>query len=271
MLALTGMPTDLVVVCSGGSEGDIYYDTNQLPRDMKALDFHKMHSSKWRLTQEGRCQIELVADWIRAKTGLRFSVALISEEVMVKESAVLLALPDVRWQKGDVRLRAREWGELEGHSGAERRVQLEQHSRHLFSNVFFYRPTDGESSADVALRLTSLFRDVCEFNARAAIIVCRTKVAWVIRALLENMPTETYAKIRQDRDAAGQMHPGSILQYTRHEGSGVGIKDAFCRRRIVTPWKGENVEGVWEPMERTEYTNDELRAQVDAVPSFFNC
>jgi broad specificity phosphatase PhoE len=89
----------------------------------------------------------------------------------------------------DERLREREFGILDRLTkrGIEQRYP-EQAAARAFLGKFFHRPPGGESWADVALRVRSLFRDVrLDFPDGDVVVVTHQAVITVFRYVLEGM------------------------------------------------------------------------------------
>lgn len=116
------------------------------------------------LTDTGRSQAAAVGDWLRALPDDRFPTSVLCSPYRRAATTAEIALENQRLALPvltDERLRDRELGIIDGltTTGVEARLP-EEAARRRHLGKFYYRPPGGESWADVALRVRSLFRDI---------------------------------------------------------------------------------------------------------------
>ncbi|HEU0051080.1 MAG TPA: histidine phosphatase family protein [Patescibacteria group bacterium] len=253
-----GAPFELVIVCAGEAQGDGQENNDGFLENTEVLRLHPLYQP---LTDAGRRQAKSAGSWIRENESNRIGLHLVSDENACLETAGLLGLPDALWQiESD--LRAREWGELEALSSAERRRLIERFERDVWANEFFARPGNVESMAQVALRCSALLHLVVnQSHMRRAIIVCKVSVAWALRVLIEHLSSSEYSRIRHERHDKDVLHPGQILLYSRQEEG--GRNDEYTRVCSVCPWNTDLSPNEWISIQRKFFSNEELltRAQ----------
>ncbi|RNE56652.1 histidine phosphatase family protein [Cryobacterium tepidiphilum] len=147
------------------------------------------------LTDTGQSQAVAVGDWLRSLPDDRFPTSVLSSPYRRAASTAQIALENQRVAlpvQTDERLRDRELGIIDGltTTGVETRLPQEAaRRRHL--GKFYYRPPGGESWADVALRVRSLFRDVDHpAYGERMLVVSHDAVITLVRYLCEHL-TET--------------------------------------------------------------------------------
>ena len=118
----------------------------------------------------------------------------------------------------DERLRDRELGVLDllTPAGVAARYP-EEAQRRAWLGKFVYRPPGGESWADVALRLRSLFRDLDEEeDGKRVAVVCHDAVIMLIRYICERLTEQELL----DLAAANSVRNGSVTRLVRPDGTG---------------------------------------------------
>lgn len=121
----------------------------------------------------------------------------------------------------DEPLRDRELGILDRltKSGVEKRFPKEA-ERHLWLGKLYYRPSGGESWAEVALRLRSVLEELNNLRRGPRVmLVCRDAVIMLVRYIREGLAEQEVLE-----PAAGtSILNASITRYARPSGSGAWI------------------------------------------------
>ncbi|WP_197013136.1 histidine phosphatase family protein [Actinomadura viridis] len=116
------------------------------------------------LTDTGRAQAAALGRWLAALPEDERPTRVVSSPYVRALDTVRIALAQAPYEVGievDERLRDREQGVLEGLTPlGVRRRHPEEAERLNRLGKFYYRPPGGESWADLALRLRSLYRDL---------------------------------------------------------------------------------------------------------------
>lgn len=144
------------------------------------------------LTDVGQRQAAAVGDWLRALPDDRFPTSVLTSPYVRAASTARIALENQRLVlpvQTDERLRDRELGIIDGLTTAGVEARLPQEAgrrRHL--GKFYYRPPGGESWADVALRVRSLFRDIdLPGHGERMLVVSHDAVITLVRYLCEHL------------------------------------------------------------------------------------
>jgi broad specificity phosphatase PhoE len=147
------------------------------------------------LSDLGRSQAESVGRWLAAQPPeQRPDVVYASTYRRAAETAALALgrLPDPPPLRHDERLRDRELGILDRLTarGVANRLPEEQ-ARRQWLGKFYYRPPGGESWADVALRLRSVFTDIeVRHRDRRVLLVAHEALVHITRYLIEDLSVE---------------------------------------------------------------------------------
>ena len=92
------MPIDLVLVRHGESEGNAARRFSTAGDNSVFTDeFCSRHSSRLRLTDQGREQARVAGSWLKKNIGERFDRYLVSGYLRAMETAALLELPEAVW------------------------------------------------------------------------------------------------------------------------------------------------------------------------------
>ncbi|MDT5029171.1 MAG: hypothetical protein QOE61_5597 [Micromonosporaceae bacterium] len=146
------------------------------------------------LTEAGQIQAKDLGTWLGSRSP-RPDVVLTSPYLRARQTTEI-ALDGLRQLTGrtpevrvDERLRDRELGVLEMQTAtAIRRHFPDEAARRRKVGDFLYRPAGGESFADVALRLRSLLRDICDDHAgRRVLIIGHDAIVLLLRYVIEGI------------------------------------------------------------------------------------
>jgi len=256
--------------------------------------FFNQTGSKWRLTDKGREQAQLAGKYIREHLGVdEFNGFFVSDYVRAKETAYHLQLPNAKW-KVEPYLRERDYGNM----------QLEKYLENRKSggwfkdcNAFYGSPENGESMAVLSMRIDRVLDTLHrEYSDKNVIIVCHGETMWGFRIRLERMLEDDFNTLDKSSHPHDRIHNCQILHYTRakrpisrkdwlerlEEELGknpemrvmAGAYDAYCQlqpylyqMRSICPTDTNLSSNAWRVIERKQFSNDDLLAQVEGWPT----
>lgn len=261
------MPIDLVLVRHGESEGNIAQKaTERGDHSHFTEEFRNRHNSTWRLSSKGLSQAEAAGKWIRENMTLLmpFGRCYVSEYARALETAARLGIPDAEW-KVDFYLRERDYGSLDAIPDSERYERFADAMRRRTVDSFFWAPPDGESMAQLCLRVDRVIDTLHrECSDKSVIIVCHGEVMWAFRVRLERMLQGRYKELETSKHPFDHIHNCQILHYTRRRdqaGQDCQIVSPFYERmRSICPTNLTLSRNEWEPIVRRSYSNDDLLA-----------
>lgn len=262
------MPINLLLVRHGESEGNIAnYLSKQGSDELFTPEFINRHSSSWRLTDKGIQQAKNAGQWIKNNITANFHRYYVSEYARAKETAALLGFPDAQWYV-EFHLRERDWGILETISHQERMRQFKSVLNRKEIDGIYWKPPNGESMADVCLRIdrviATLHRECSEANV---IIVCHGEVMWAFLLRLLRLSTRQYAELDRSKDPIDRIHNCQILHFTRANPTNNNEIDKYLMWwRSICPWDEKRSHKHWIEISRSRYSNEELLAEVDMIP-----
>lgn len=241
-----------------GQENDMSYFTKELI---------EQPTSYARLDQEGVVQAGPTGAWLRENTALTEGDGYyVSSYVRAMESAYLLGLPHARWQRRN-ELRERSAGDWESFSTIERVQRAKaQPVKSYELDPWNWRAPNGESFADVALRVWQFFHMQHESGKKRSITMCHGYVLLAIRVLLEHMPDEEFRRVYGSKDPHLRTHNGIILHYTRRrepDNPHSPAESSYQWVRTICAWDPALVSSKWKPIEPKALSNAELRRLVE--------
>jgi len=266
------MPKRLVLVRHGFSEGNKakkLITAGAKPEDILTPEFLARHSSKFRLTDEGREQAIVTGAWIRANISTKFDRYYVSEYLRALETAALLNFPAAEWRK-DFNLRERDYGLMDLLSPEQRRrCYLEEMEIYKKDKFLMPIPGGGESIANVCLRVRSVFDTLhreCENDE--VCMVCHGEFLWACRIVLERIAMEAYHDLDASKEPFDRIYNCQVLEYTRIDP--VTGEEASCYKwmRSVCPSNLKLSRNEWVPIVRRRYSNEELLAEVNSNPRY---
>ena len=257
------MPIDLVLVRHGESEGNV---ANRMSRagDHSAFtpEFLSRHSSLWRLSDRGREQAGAAKKCIQEIIGSQFDRHYCSEYIRAMETATLLELPKASWFL-EFYLRERDWGRMDNMSQEERRRRYSDDLRLREIDNFFWSPPNGESMAQVCLRIDRVWHTLHrECSDMRVIMICHADLMWGFRVRLERMPQSRYRILDESKDPKDHIHNCHILHYTRRDPATGFLHPHLDWLRSICPWDITLSSNLWEHIERKKYANEELAQEV---------
>lgn len=261
------MPVDLVFVRHGRSEGNEARERSQRGDDRHyTSDFRKRRNREWRLTDAGIEQATAAGDWIRDNIAEVFFRYETSEYLRARETAAHLRLPDAVWIQ-EILLRERSWGHADFVMPESER--FEQFAAELATrreDPCYWRPPDGESLADVCLRVEwVLGRLRRECAGQSCVLVTHEDVMWAARFVLERLTQEGWRDALLSDDPRAKIHNGQVLHYTRRDPETGELALRMQWVRSVCPWDPARSTGHWQRIQPRGLSNDELLDSVAAV------
>jgi NAD+ kinase len=264
----------LVLVRHGESEGNVVY--NRLVRGLDDQQLKEVIRRRpnisWRLTDNGRSQINAAGKWIVDNLGASFDRYYTSDSVRTMESAALLNLPNAHWWL-QPSLRERDFGLFDLMIPEEDRMRYLR----LFPGLlegrddadYLTSPPHGESLIDLILRANLMYEPLhWEGDGERGIVVCHEMMIWAIRVRIERLAQEQFKKLFTSSDPTNHIHNGQILVYTRSNPETQEPSPVFEWMRSVCPWDNERSlnKGEWTRITRPEFNNDDLLGLVNRIP-----
>jgi NAD+ kinase len=261
------MPKNLVIVRHGQSQRNLAGQHAWERGDLSLFsDIITRPSSLSPLTPLGKEEAACAGKWLKMdmeeSSFLRegFARHYVSSFIRARQTAGLLDLPDAQWYV-DNNIRERNSGIMEDMTPAQRAKYLEGvGNRGHILDPFNFRPLNGESFADVTIRLQFFFGTLHrECSKGNVLVVNHGDVMWALRFLLERWTPEDFNKVRMDKS---QSIPNClIVHYTR--------VDPYTRKetehlnwvRTICPWEALSPTP-WRTITRRRYTSVELLQQV---------
>lgn len=260
------LPNDIVLVRHGESEGNLAYRQSRRGDDSAFTEeFRNRHSSFWRLTDKGREQARMAGEWIRQNIGDRFDRYYVSEFIRAQETAALLGLPDAVWFR-DFYLRERNWGDLELKTQEERALLFGEVLQKRNSDTFFWRPPNGESLAELCLRIDRVLHTLHrECDGKRVVMVCHGEVMWAFRVRLERMSQGRFRELERSSDIRDSILNTQILHYTRCDPGSSYVAPYAQWMRSVCPTDQSLSRNTWERIERPTFSNEDLLEEATLV------
>ncbi|MEQ1561411.1 MAG: phosphoglycerate mutase family protein [Nitrospira sp.] len=264
------LPIDLVLVRHGQSEGNA---ANRLSEkgDNSAFtrDFRDRHTSSLRLTKRGCGQAARAGDWIRRElfgpTG--FDRYITSEYTRAMETAGLLDLPNANWY-ADFYLTERDWGEMDICPPSEREEKFGDAMRGRQVEPFFWRPPNGESFAQLCLRVDRVLHTLHrECSDKRVIIVCHGEVMRAFQVRLERLSQVRFKEVIFSKKPADRIHNCQVTHYTRRNPETGRLSRHAEWVRWVRPTDTPTNESGWQKIERRSYSNNDLLETVRLSPA----
>lgn len=257
------MPIDLVLVRHGQSEGNIANKYSKKGDDRYyTQEFCDRHSSKWRLSNKGIEQAKIAGDWIQKNVSKEFERYYTSEYIRAMETSTLLDLENAVWF-ADFFLRERDWGDFDMLPHKERVNKYADAIRRREIDSFYWTPPNGESMADLCIRLKwildTLHRECSDKNV---IMVCHGEVMWGFRVLLERIPQEAFIELDSSDDEKNRIHNCQVIQYSRKNPKTGEISPYLNWFRSVCPWDTKLSDNKWREIKRPRYSNENLISRV---------
>lgn len=266
---IEGMPLDLILVRHGQSEGNVAVKASKNGDDSHVLnpDFRQRHSSEWRLTDLGVTQAKTAGDWLRSEFGPDpvFDRYYTSSYTRAMETAALLDLPGASWYI-DPHLRERERG-TEDLLSSDERALLTESARIKDEAPLYWRPLNGESIMDTAMRVRSLCGTLHrEMGGKRVIVVCHGEVMESFRVILERMTPQAFKDYSLSKDPADRINNCQVFHYTRRDPRNGTIHLHLNWWRSINTSNPSEGNPDWRPISRPVMDNQALLEMARQVP-----
>jgi NAD+ kinase len=131
----------------------------------------------------------------------------------------------------------------------------------------YWRPPEGESLADVCLRVERVLARVRrDCPGGSCVVSTHEDVMWAARFMLEGMTQEHWRHLLLSEDPRDKIHNGQVLHYTRRDPDSGRCSDRLEWVRCICPWDSSLSHDDWRHIGPRRFANDELLADVARVP-----
>jgi len=264
-------PVDLVLVRHGESEGNLAQIRSKhgVEDDWKG-EFGDRHSSRYRLTDEGRRQAEKTGEFIKENIFSQFDMYYTSEYARAMETAALLGMKGADWNV-EFNLRERDNGVLGSKSKQERKKEFADELARRERDLFYWQPPGGESVATMCLRVERFLRNIEHHCAgMKVLVVCHGNIMEGFRILLDQLTQHKWIQLRDSSDPRDKIHNCQIFWYSRRNPNNLHIHGSSKWVKSICPWNLELSYNEWERVERPKFTNDMLLDRVQSIPQLVN-
>jgi NAD+ kinase len=262
------MPIDLVLVRHGESEGNVARRSS-LSGDNSVFteEFCSRHNSRLRLTDRGQEQARVAGMWLRKNISQHFDRYLVSGYLRAMETASMLDLPDARWYQ-EFYLRERDMGLFEIMPEDEKKQKHPEVYRQYELDPFYWTPPNGESIAQLCLRIDRVLHTLHrECSEKRVIVVAHGMVMWAFMVRIERLTPTQFLQRSQSPDIADHIRNCQIVHYTRRDPNGGCTSSWVEWVRSVCPSDGP-AKPVWRRITRPTFTNQQLMEAAEASPRF---
>lgn len=262
------IPLHLVLVRHGESEGN---KANELSRkgDNSAFtpEFRNRHGSSWRLTSLGIEQAKIAGKWLKENGHTHFDRYYCSNYVRALETAAHLELDGASWRI-EYGLRERDKGIMEVMPENERQERFPEHLRQRALHRFYWYPPEGESLAEVCTRIRAGIMNTLhrECTDNRIIIVCHGEVMRTFQTLIERLSAEECHDLEKSKTPTDRIYNTEIIEYSRVNPQNPNDISPFVDWvRRICPYDQSLSSNIWQKIDRTQYSNAELLAQVEKI------
>jgi len=254
------MPVDLVFIRHGRSEGNEAREQSKHGDNSAYTErFRARLNRDWRLTDLGIAQAQAAGQWIRKQISPTFSRYYTSEYLRARETAAHLRLPEARWVQ-DILLRERSWGRADfvmPESERYERFSAELAARR--EDPCYWRPPEGESLADVCLRIERVLRTLeRDCPGGSCVLATHEDVMWAARFLVERLTQEQWRELLLSDDPCDKIHNGQVLHYTRRDPATGECSGGFEWVRSSCPWAPARARSGWCRIKPPSFSNEDL-------------
>ncbi|MDP3996104.1 MAG: phosphoglycerate mutase family protein [bacterium] len=266
------LPIDLVLIRHGQSEGNAAKRRSEKGDNSGYELLSGRHTRSFRLSEKGRKQAALAGKWLaeefpKDENGMVFDRFITSEYARAMETAALLGLPEAIWYR-NFYLTERDWGDLEQCPENERMEKYGKALRMYNTEPFFWKPPNGESFAELCLRLDRvLFTLHRECSDMRVIIVCHGEVMRAFRVLIERMSQQKFKQFYHSKKTEHRVNNCEILHYTRRDPETGHISSRADWMRRIRPSNEPFWTTGWKKIYRPKYSNEDLLETVDMFPA----
>lgn len=265
------LPIDLVLVRHGQSEGNAAKRLSEAgDHSAYTQEFLDRHTASFRLTKHGRTQATQAGEFLRAeffRNGIGFDRYITSEYARAMETAGLLQLSNAEWFC-EFYLTERDWGELDHCPENEREEKFGTALHRREIEPFFWRPPNGESFAQLGLRVDRVLHTLHrECGDKRVIVVCHGEVMRAFQVRLERMSQVRFKELNFSRRHEDRIHNCQILHYTRRDPATGRLAPYANWKRAIRPTDEPIWSTGWQQVERPRYSNEDLLEVVARIPT----
>jgi broad specificity phosphatase PhoE len=255
------LPLDLVLIRHGQSEGNAAKRLSEQGDDTGYQRLKDLHTRSYRLSKKGQEQAAITGSWLKEEfytEGKGFDRFITSEYARAMETAALLDLPNAEWFR-NFYLTERSWGDLESCPESEKEEKFGDALRLRTIEPFFWRPPNGESFAELCLRLDRVLQTLHrECSGMRVVIVCHGEVMRAFRVLLERMPQQEFRDLALSKEKEHAVFNCEVFQYTRRDPETGNIAEHANWVRRIRPNESPVWNTGWFEIKRPRYTNEQL-------------
>ncbi|MBI3984210.1 histidine phosphatase family protein [Candidatus Microgenomates bacterium] len=264
------MPIDLVFVRHGQAEHNLASKYSKLgDHSLYTEEFRARPPSQHRLTDLGRRQARAAGKWLKQNGFQQFDRRYVSDYIRAKETAAYLKVKGPDWLI-DYLLREREWGDWDNLNWEQRSQKTAQSLDLRETDPFYWIPPNGESMAQMTVRLRNLFNTLHrECAEMKVLVVCHGEVMWAFRQMVERLPLGKWAKLEQSKSPQDKIHNCQIIHYTRRNPKTGKLSQRLDWMRSVCPWDEALSSNNWQTINRRRFSDVELKAFVERTKPLF--
>ena len=258
------LPIDLLLFRHGRSEGNEAKSASEKgDNSFFTPKFLERHSRTFRLTNRGIKQIRATRRWLKKNFPMSFDEFYVSDYLRAKESAVILHLPNAKWNV-KVSLRERDKGLMDNLPIAEKQRLFARELRQYQASPFFAYPAGGgESMAAFIFRLEVDFVNtvVRDCSVERMAVVSHGHVMSGLQFIFEGLSHDEFLRCDSSEKNKDKIRNGQILWYTRRNPKTGKLYPDFIAVRSVCPWDPKGDYG-WRRIERNLYSNKDLAKEL---------
>jgi NAD+ kinase len=255
------LPLDLVLIRHGQSEGNAAKRLSEQGDETGFERLKDLHTRSYRLSEKGREEAAITGNWLKEEfynEGKGFDRFITSEYMRAMETAALLDLPNAEWFR-NFYLTERSWGDLESCPESEKEEKFGEALRMRTIEPFFWRPPNGESFAELCLRLDRVLQTLHrECSNMRVVIVCHGEVMRAFRVLLERMPQQDFRDLALSKEKEHAVYNCEVFHYTRRDPETGNVAEHANWVRRIRPNESPVWNTGWFEIKRPRYTNEEL-------------
>eukprot|EP01129_Flabellula_baltica_P016782 TRINITY_DN9103_c0_g1_i1.p1 TRINITY_DN9103_c0_g1~~TRINITY_DN9103_c0_g1_i1.p1 ORF type:complete len:303 (-),score=68.53 TRINITY_DN9103_c0_g1_i1:22-930(-) len=257
-------PIDLVLVRHGESEGNLA-QAFSMKGDNRfwTPEFHKRHTSRYRLTDLGIEQAVCAGNWIKENISDNFDRFYVSEYVRAKETAAYLGFENSEWLS-EFFLREQDMGLLQGLSKTERKEKYGDILKVKELDAYYFQPPGGESIANVCLRVERWLSDLKRQSSGMRVVcVCHGNILKALRIRIEKIKQQDWHGLGESWNATQNCQ---IIHYTRRNPWTGKVHNDIRYMRSICPWDTRLSPNEWVEINRPTFSNADLLESVQKVP-----
>lgn len=269
-------PLNLILIRHGESEGNLA-KFKALSENNNEL-YEKLESRKnpfYRLTQNGREQIEYTSRWLKENIKFKIDNFYSSEYIRALETALLLDIEYAHWEIKTY-LREKDNGMLSGLSPDFKTENYSQEIKRKEDSLFYYAAPGGESVINCINRAESFLNSTINKTTdktitpteKSILCVCHGGIMNSFRLLIENIRGTDINKIKKMLSGDEQIYNGQILWFSRKNPFTNKINPNYKWLYTICPWKIKTINydlKDWTEIKPKLYNNDELEDIINQI------